>query len=131
MYNDVLQAMKDAGKSGSFSYATNNFNAGAQPDGVGSDQIGELRQKGEEMRNAAGAIREGALAKLQNTKPIFPTSLSKVWSYNVTLPIMGATVIDFTPYQSHINGLRLLMLAVILVMGWMAGTRIVGWAFAN
>jgi hypothetical protein len=135
VYNDVKQALVDAGNGGtqpgtSASGTNGGLQTGGQPDGEGGDQADNLTTAGNNLSTNAASLRSNITTKMGQLHPIdLPTTVGETKTFTVTLPgpfsAHGSFSIDLTPYDTLVSVFRALTLMAVLIGGWFCGVQII------
>jgi hypothetical protein len=122
VYEDVRRALNDSGNSDSASNQANGDFEVGEPDAKQQpalDILESSKQKlVEDTQKLQGAHDGVKVAYAADKKPIMPTGIGSTLSFAVTLPKLGAMVIDLNPYATYIEWIRNACLLVLYIMFW-------------
>lgn len=127
IYNDVKQALDDAGTRDSHFGAPNgSFGFGTGPGGENGTAGNDLQSAVDRFTNDLSGAHDGLMGYVDSIDSLdLPTGIGEKKTWNATLPVLGDIVIDATPYDGPVWAFRSLCLAILIVCAWFAMIRII------
>lgn len=127
IYGPIVDAINGKDDSGLGPHdIDSSFDTGDQPDAIANDQTSDVADVLGDAQDSYNGATTAGKTKLGQLQPLtMPTGITTKTSWSITLPILGAMVVDISPYQTVITLMRSLLLMVLLIGAWFASVRII------